>query len=111
MASHETLAVQIKDVLGEGAYVTEQTGGWAAFDITGADCLALFERLCSADVQAMAAGDAVRSTIEHMSCFILCHQPGQHYGIRGPGSSALSLYEALLGMARSVDRLKQRSSV
>jgi len=102
LASHELLADEIKQIFGQNASVTEQTGGWCAFEITGPQCLALFERLCSANVRAMQAGDALRSSIEHMSSFILCNEQGQSYSIRGPGSSAASLFEALLAAAKSV---------
>lgn len=107
LASHELLADEIKQVFGDNASVTEQTGGWCAFEITGAHCLALFERLCSANVRAMRAGDAVRSSIEHMSSFILCNEPGHSYSVRGPGSSAVSLYEALLAAAKSVSAIQE----
>ncbi len=102
LASHELLADELKQVFGDCASITEQTGGWCAFEVRGAHCPALFERLCSANVRAMQAGDAVRTPIEHMSSFVLCNEPGQSYSIRGPGSSAGSLFEVLLNAAKSV---------
>lgn len=102
LASHELLAQEVSRVFGDCASVTEQTGGWCAFEVRGAHCAALFERLCSVNVRAMRAGDAVRTTIEHMSSFVLCNEAGLSYSIRGPGSSAGSLFEALLNAARSV---------
>lgn len=102
LSSHELLADEIKQAFGDSASVTEQTGGWCAFEVTGPQCLALFERLCSANVRAMQPGDALRSSIEHMSSFILCNEAGQSYSIRGPGSSAGSLFETLLAVARGV---------
>lgn len=102
LASHELLADDLKQLFGQNASITEQTGGWCAFEITGPRCMDLFERLCNVDIRVLKSGAAVRSSIEHMSCFVLCNHPGQSYSIRGPGSSALSLYEALLGAARSI---------
>lgn len=102
LASHELLADELKQPFGDHASVTEQTGGWCAFEITGPTCIDVFERLCNVDIRALKSGAAVRSSIEHMSCFVLCNQPGQSYSIRGPGSSAVSLYEALLDAARSI---------
>ncbi|TGQ26797.1 sarcosine oxidase subunit gamma, partial [Mesorhizobium sp. M00.F.Ca.ET.216.01.1.1] len=56
--SHENIAQIVKDGFGDNASVTEQTDGWACFDVGGPAAPAVFERLCALDVHAMAGGAA-----------------------------------------------------
>ncbi|MCW0182086.1 MAG: hypothetical protein OJI70_09960 [Zavarzinia sp.] len=98
-ATHEDLAAVLKQGFGADASVTEQSDGWCAFDIAGAATLALLERLCAADTRAMAQGDVLRTTIEHLGCFIICEQPGASFRLWCARSSALSLHHALVTAA------------
>jgi sarcosine oxidase subunit gamma len=100
--SHEDLAARLKMKLKDAASVTEQSDGWVCFDVTGADVVAMFERLCAAPVRRMQAGDAQRSTIHQMGCFVICGAPGAHIRVLGPRSSAGSLHHALMQAAVSV---------
>ncbi|WP_044008491.1 sarcosine oxidase subunit gamma [Leisingera methylohalidivorans] len=100
--SHELLAGELKQAVGEAGSVVEQTDGWCRFDMEGARCSDVLERLCNADVRGGKAGSAVRTSMEHLGVFLLCHAPGQQYSIIGPRSSAGSLHHALLAAAKSV---------
>lgn len=102
LATHEDLAVQLGQRLGDAASVTEQTDGWCGFDVEGALALAVFERLCAVDTAAMEAGRATRTVIDHLGCFLICHAAGMRFSVLGPRSSAGSLHHALLTTARSV---------
>ncbi|MBT4520708.1 MAG: AMIN domain-containing protein, partial [Halieaceae bacterium] len=56
MASHDThedLAHMLRTGFGSSASVTEQTDGWARFDVEGENTVAMFERLCPLDAKAM----------------------------------------------------------
>ncbi|WP_417523246.1 sarcosine oxidase subunit gamma [Marinovum sp.] len=99
--SHEDLAAQLKAAVGDAGSVTEQTDGWVRFDLEGAACHDVLERLCNADTREMAAGSATRSRIEHLGCFLV-HRGTGHFSILGPRSSARSLHHALVMAARSV---------
>ena len=100
--SHEDLAARLKTRLKNLASVTEQSDGWVCFDVTGAAVVAMFERLCAAPVRRMQAGDALRSTIHQMGCFVICGAPGAHIRVLGPRSSAGSLHHALVQAAVSI---------
>lgn len=98
----EDIAQELAAALGQSASVTEQTGAWICFDVTGASGVDLFERLCPAPVRRFQAGDAHRTTLHHMNCFLWCLAHGQHFRVLGPSSSAGSLHHALITAAKAV---------
>lgn len=100
--SHELLAGELKSAVGEAGSVVEQTDGWCRFDMEGNRCFDVLERLCNANIRTGKAGEATRTSMEHLGVFLLCHEPGQHYSIVGPRSSAGSLHHALAAAAQSV---------
>lgn len=100
--SHELLAGELKQVVGEAGSVVEQTDGWCRFDMEGPRCFDVLERLCNANVRAGKRGDATRTSMEHLGVFLLCQTPGQGYSIIAPRSSAGSLHHALVAAAKSV---------
>lgn len=101
IATHENLAAQLETVFKTNASVTEQNDGWVRFEVTGALSVPVFERLCAANTRAMAAGDVTRTSIEHLGCFVMCHDAGKAFGVVGPRSSAASLHHALITAIRS----------
>lgn len=100
--THERVDTILSSKLRGLASITEQTDGWAVFDISGDQCVDAFERLCAAPVRKMRGGDVQRSTIHHLSCFVLCTDTGREIRVFGPRSSAGSLHHALCTAARSV---------
>lgn len=101
-ASHEDIAARIKAGLGTNASVTEQTDGWARFDVEGVSAYAVFERLCPLDVRKMKSGSAGRTLIEHLGCLVICRIEGWRFSVLGPRSCAASLHHALLTAALSI---------
>ena len=99
-ATDEDLAARIVATAGGAASVTEQTDAWCRFDLRGERLAEVFERLCNADIRRFAGGEAVRTAIEHLGCFLICRAPG-HLSVLGPRSSAGSLHHALLTAMRS----------
>ena len=99
-ASLPELADQIKTACAHTASVTDQTGAWVRFDLSGENLPRLMERLCNLDMETMQAGQARRSVIEHLGCYVIRHADA--VTIYGPRSSAQSLHHALLTAARSV---------
>ena len=100
-ATHEDLADQLKTHFGTSASVTEQTGAWVVFDVTGPAMPDLCERICSVPIRTMTAGDARRTIIHHLGCFVIRREADDHIRILGPRASAGSLHHALLAAAHS----------
>lgn len=99
--THEEIARILKEKMQGTASVTEQTDGWARFDIEGARLADVFERLCGLDVRAMQAGDVSRTIIEHLGVLVACGIAGQRLSLLGPRSAARSLHHALVTAAKS----------
>nr|WP_246455643.1 sarcosine oxidase subunit gamma [Sulfitobacter aestuariivivens] len=94
--AHETLAQTCKDVLKSSASVTEQSDAWVCFDLSGAGIQMVMELLCNIDHRRMEPGDATRTSIHHLGCFVVCGEPDAFVRILGPRASAGSLHHALL---------------
>jgi len=99
-ATHEDLAAQLTTAAGDCASVTEQNDAWCRFDLTGAALADVFERLCPVNLRASTSGDATRTSIDHLGCFMIVHS-ADHITVLGPRSSAGSLHHALLTAMRS----------
>ena len=102
VSSHEDLAEQLKARLKDAASVTEQTGGWVVFDVTGAKMPDMSEILCNIPIRRMVAGDVQRTMIHQMSCFVIRREAADHIRILGPRASARTLHHALVTAARTV---------
>lgn len=100
-ATHEDIAAIVKTAVGDAASVTEQTDGWVRFEITGTEAPAMFERLSNVDIHKMTTGQAARTQIEHLGCFLLCHAPGS-YSLVTLRSAAASMLHALDCAAKAV---------
>jgi len=100
--THELLADQMTALFGAHASVTEQSGGWVCFDVQGSAMADFCELLCAVPIRKMVAGDAQRTMIHHMSCFVIRREADDHIRILGPRSSAKSLHHALVTTAHSV---------
>jgi sarcosine oxidase subunit gamma len=81
--------------------VTEQTGAWVVFDVTGAAMRDVMELLCAVPIRTVIAGDTQR-TIHHLGCFVIRRNADDHVRILGPRASAGSLHHALIAAAHSV---------
>lgn len=100
IADNETLVDTLADALKRTASITEQTDGWVRFDVQGARCSDVFERLCILDTRAMTKGAVSRTTLEHSGCFILCRTHA-YFSVYGPRSTAASLHHGLVTAAKS----------
>ncbi len=94
-ATHEDLAEQVKATLKDAASVTEQTDAWCGFDLAGDDVRPVMELLCNVNIRAMTGGDATRTSIHHLGCFVICGDPQSFIRILGPRASAGSLHHAI----------------
>jgi sarcosine oxidase subunit gamma len=94
--THEDLAARLTARFGHTASITEQSDVWACFDLKGPDMGAVMELCCNIDLAQMQTGDATRTTIHHLGCYVLRQDPPNHLRIFGPRASAPSLHHALL---------------
>ena len=94
-ATHHDLADQIITKARGKASVTEQSDGWCRFDLTGERLADVFALLCNVDYPTFTGGEAMRTQIEHLGCFLICRTP-DHASVIGPRSAAGSLHHALL---------------
>lgn len=101
-ATHEDIAHIVKIGLGDSASVTEQTDGWARFDVEGATVVDMLERLCPAPIRRMTTAEATRTIMEHIGCFMVCRAAGARFSVICPRSFAGSLHHALHVAARSI---------
>ncbi len=99
--SHPLLADDLKQRFGDAASITEQTGAWACFDLQGPGMVDVSERLCAAPVRRMQAGDAQRTVIHQLGCFVIRGADADHLRILGPRASAGTLHHALVTAAQS----------
>ena len=102
MQTHELLADQLKETLGDAASVTEQSGAWVVFDVTGERMPDMCELLCAVPIRRMVAGDAQRSVIHQLGCFVIRREAEDHIRILGPRASAETLHHALVTAATTV---------
>lgn len=93
--THEDLAAQLVHRFGKTASITEQTDAWVTFDLRGDGMEAVMELLCPLNIRAMQTGDATRTSIHHLGCFVLRRDPSNWLRILGPRSSAGSLHHAI----------------
>lgn len=101
IAADEDVAARVKAALGATASVTEQTDGWCCFDLSGDGIAAVMELLCPVDMRRLQSGDAQRTSIHHLGCFVVCGDPAGFVRILGPRASAGSLHHALVTAMQS----------
>ncbi len=93
--SHEMLFDQVILEVNGKASVTEQSDGWCRFDMRGIGLASVMELLCAINMTQFTTGDATRTSIDHLGCFVICRN-SEHLSVIGPRSSAQSLHHALL---------------
>lgn len=99
--THEDIAEQVKSHVSDTASVTEQSDAWVCFDLSGTGVFSVVELLCNVNLLAFGAGDATRTSIHHLGCFVICTVPDQAVRILGPRASAGSLHHAITTAMRS----------
>lgn len=100
-ATNEALADDLGSRFGKTASVTEQSGAWVCFDLTGTGMADVTERLCAIPIRKLQAGDAHRTQIHQLGCFAIRLAAEHHLRILGPRASAESLHHALITAAQS----------
>lgn len=98
--SHEELASMLRADANGVASITEQNDAWCRFDLKGERLADVFELLCPFNLRVCTGGEATRTSIDHLGCFVVVRSP-QHILVLGPRSSAASLHHTLLTAMRA----------
>ena len=68
------------------ASITDQTGGWLSFKISGKGSIYLFEKLITINSENFNEGNVIRTSIGKINCFVFCKKKGETYYIICPVS-------------------------
>ena len=77
------------------ASITDQTGGWLSFKISGKGSIHLFEKLITINLENFNEGNAIRTSVSKINCFVLCKKKAETYFIICPISFYISMSERL----------------
>jgi len=89
-------ALELKNLLGDAAYVSDQSDSWAVLEIKGPKAHAALERICPIDISANVFDEdsVARTSMEHLS--VIIHRHGTDgYRLYSPRSSANSFLHAV----------------
>lgn len=104
----DDLTIRLKSLFKQSASITEQSGAWACFDLSGPNLHFVLERLCPINFAKLNPGAAARTQIDHIGSFVTYYErPIDFLRFLGPASFAQSLYEAISVAARSVEAQNQ----
>ena len=68
------------------ASITDQTGGWLLFKLSGKGSLSLFEKLIRINLDNFSEGQVIRTSLNKINCFVLCKKKAETYYIICPVS-------------------------
>ena len=68
------------------ASITDQTGGWLSFKISGKGSIYLFEKLITINLENFNEGNVIRTSISKINCFVFCRKKDETYYIICPVS-------------------------
>ncbi len=84
----------VHELLGNSAYLTDQSDSFAVLDIAGSHALSAMERVCTLDLETFTNTQVARTLMEHLS--VIVERPTSD-GLRlySPRSSAMSFLHAI----------------
>ena len=85
----------------DNAYLTLQTDGWAALEITGPKIHDVLERFIPLDLRAWKIKQGTRTSAHHMGVFVM-KTGDESYQVLTPVSSSATLLEALIHVIENV---------
>lgn len=84
----------VQQLLGDAAYLTDQSDSYAALDIQGPTVLKAMERICTLDLETFTASTVARTAMEHLS--VIVERPeNDRLRLYSPRSSASSFLHAV----------------
>ena len=78
------------------ASITDQTGGWLSFKISGKGSTHLFEKLITINLENFNEGNVIRTSIGKINCFVFCKKKGETYYIICPVSFSNAMRSRLI---------------
>ena len=78
------------------ASITDQTGGWLSFKISGKGSIHLFEKLITINLENFNAGNVIRTSISKINCFVFCKKKAETYYIICPVSFSNAMKSRLI---------------
>jgi sarcosine oxidase gamma subunit len=80
------------------ASITNQTGGWICFVLSGKYSQSIFEKLVTLDFDSFKKGQVNRTSINKINCFVLCKEKYLNYTIICPISFMESMRTRLISL-------------
>ena len=78
------------------ASITDQTGGWLTFKISGKGSIYLFEKLITINSENFNEGNVIRTSISKINCFVFCRKKDETYYIICPVSFSNAMKSRLI---------------
>ena len=78
------------------ASITDQTGGWLSFKISGKGSIHLFEKLITINLENFNKGNVIRTSISKINCFVFCKKKDETYYIICPVSFSNAMRSRLI---------------
>ncbi|MDC0093955.1 hypothetical protein OAI86_06485 [Alphaproteobacteria bacterium] len=78
------------------ASITDQSGGWLSFKVSGKGSLSLFEKLITINLEHFNDGHVMRTSINKINCFVLCQKKAETYCIICPVSFSETMKTRLI---------------
>ncbi|MBL6847744.1 MAG: hypothetical protein ACJZ8X_03175 [Candidatus Puniceispirillales bacterium] len=78
------------------ASITDQTGGWLSFKISGKGSIYLFEKLITINLENFNEGNVIRTSISKINCFVFCRKKDETYYIICPVSFSNAMRSRLI---------------
>ena len=78
------------------ASITDQTGGWLSFKISGKGSIHLFEKLITINLENFNEGNVTRTSISNINCFVFCKKKAETYYIICPVSFSNAMKSRLI---------------
>ena len=82
--------------------ITDQTGGWVCFNLSGIKINLLLDKILTIDLIAFGSNQVLRTSVNNINSFVLCHDQFKNYTIICPVSFMESMKTRLLNLINLV---------
>ena len=82
--------------------ITDQTGGWVCFNLSGIKTELLINKILNIDLIAFGSNQVLRTSVNNINSFVLCHDQFKNYTIICPVSFMESMKTRLLNLINLV---------
>ena len=82
--------------------ITDQTGGWVCFNLSGINIKLLLDKILTIDLDNFGSNQVLRTSVNKINCFVLCYDQFENYTIICPISFMESMKNRLLNLINLV---------